>query len=399
MRVEVWSGTAAGEAVSVRRYVGLEARELALAEERALRRALRRAPPEERRPRLATALATALGNSRETLSGGRVATLLGAFDTLDGERWVVTREDGCGGPSVADYVQLAARKGARAPVGFAATGLADRLDGGRTARRRARYVAQLMRCAAEALAELHGAQVAHASLGPSSLMVGPAPLDERSATPWGVPPRIRLQDLAFSVDVSDAAMMGGATPGEVWGGASGADLYSSPTMVAAGVTPPRESLAAEAARDLFGRAAQAGAETAEQRRNYAFSEDVRALGLSFALLALGGFSAPGSMDIPQLDRMMVAVVGDGSGDSAEALREYVLADGRFSRAAQALDGRPRDASVEDSGWGLLAAMCRSDWRARPAAASILRHPFISGEGESPLEWLLLPRFDYPELPE
>eukprot|EP00793_Prasinoderma_coloniale_P005874 PRCOL_00004348-RA len=377
--------------VCVRRYRGAEAIQLARAEERAHRRVeLRRAqaaftsayapegdpttPPVadastaalKARVRALRAqlidLARASGTGGGEGASGEVAALVGAFDAgsdaagaaASSERWVVLREDGCV-CTASDYVRLAAEVGTRAPLGFDG-GLLDKIDPRRALRRRAAYVREAMRLAADALCELHAAELAHGALGPTSVALGPAgataPVDERAATPWGVPLRVRLRDLALSVDVSDAALLGGATLGEVQRGASGADLYRSEELASAGVAPAGDGPAGDAARDMWGRASAAGARSAAERRAFALSEDVAALGVTFMMLALGPLARPNEVDVPTLERTLRAVVGTGEGaapsaadealdeargveDVAQALRDYVLADPKVGAGARA----------------------------------------------------------------
>ncbi len=62
----------------------------------------------------------------------------------------------------------------------------------------------------QGLAYLHSRSRLHQSLGPSSVVLN-------TTNNSGARPLIaRLQDLAFSVDVSDAALYGGATLADIW---------------------------------------------------------------------------------------------------------------------------------------------------------------------------------------
>lgn len=67
----------------------------------------------------------------------------------------------------------------------------------------------MLRHAFEGLAHLHREQRLHQSLGPGSLVL--STVQERDAATL----RARLRDLAFSVDVSDQALMGGTTISEM----------------------------------------------------------------------------------------------------------------------------------------------------------------------------------------
>lgn len=62
----------------------------------------------------------------------------------------------------------------------------------------------------EALKHLHANGRLHQSLGPSSLVL--STIRERNAAPLAV----RLRDLAFSVDVTNEALVGGATLAELY---------------------------------------------------------------------------------------------------------------------------------------------------------------------------------------
>ncbi len=63
---------------------------------------------------------------------------------------------------------------------------------------------------AQGLAYLHSRNRLHQSLGPSSVVLNTT--DYSGSRPL----LARLQDLAFSVDVSDAALYGGATLADIW---------------------------------------------------------------------------------------------------------------------------------------------------------------------------------------
>ena len=57
---------------------------------------------------------------------------------------------------------------------------------------------------------MHANSRLHQSIGPGSVVINKT--DERDLRVM----QARLRDLAFAVDVSDAAMFGGATLGEIW---------------------------------------------------------------------------------------------------------------------------------------------------------------------------------------
>ena len=62
----------------------------------------------------------------------------------------------------------------------------------------------------QGLAYIHSRNRLHQSLGPSSVVLN------TTDTSGSRPLLARLQDLAFSVDVSDAALYGGATLADIW---------------------------------------------------------------------------------------------------------------------------------------------------------------------------------------
>ena len=62
----------------------------------------------------------------------------------------------------------------------------------------------------QGLAYIHSRNRLHQSLGPSSVILSTT--DDSGTRPLIA----RLQDLAFSVDVSDAALYGGATLADIW---------------------------------------------------------------------------------------------------------------------------------------------------------------------------------------
>ena len=95
---------------------------------------------------------------------------------------------------------------------------------------------QLLRQVFSGLEFMHAGGRLHQSLGPASVLLSTA--DERDA---GVL-RARLADLAFSADISDEALVGGATIGDLWdrgglGGGAGPSRHAPLTSSPAHHTP------------------------------------------------------------------------------------------------------------------------------------------------------------------
>lgn len=129
--------------------------------------------------------------------------------------------------------------------------------------------------------------------------------------------------MAFAVDVSGEAMVGGATLAEVWEQNS-IEAQSSPTYVCSPSSPllarrlvcaPCASSAAMAellnsalagllrralADPLWRRARAAGAWTPEERKKFGVADDVYAAGLLVAFMAYVPFCEPNSIDGPSL---------------------------------------------------------------------------------------------------
>lgn len=69
---------------------------------------------------------------------------------------------------------------------------------------------QILRDALRGLSFMHANNRVHQSLFPESLLLSST--EERDASFL----RVRLYDFGFALDVSDAALMGGATLGDLW---------------------------------------------------------------------------------------------------------------------------------------------------------------------------------------
>lgn len=90
-----------------------------------------------------------------------------------------------------------------------------------------RVCVQLLRQVFVGLDFMHAGGRLHQSLGPASVLLSTT--EERDAASL----RARLTDLAFSADVSDEALVGGATIGDLWdrggvGGGGGPSKYAPP---------------------------------------------------------------------------------------------------------------------------------------------------------------------------
>ena len=152
-----------------------------------------------------------------------VAELLGEFQTPDAH-WLVFRQADGGIVTTAEmYAAVAASATLQGltvgPVGPRGGGIADILMPMRPLARRSAFVKEAFAQACEALAYVHKRHFLHQSLGPSSLLL--STLDE-TETDSGL--AVSLSELAFAVDASDEALIGGATLAEIfvrgsgWGG-------------------------------------------------------------------------------------------------------------------------------------------------------------------------------------
>ncbi|BDA43175.1 hypothetical protein COCOBI_04-1870 [Coccomyxa sp. Obi] len=269
-----------------------------------------------------------------------ICTLLGGFmprsGKLAGEQWLVFRNDGT--TTAAQWAQQVSQTGSKG-------GIFSAFDSGRIERRQA-FVVEVLRQTLKGLAYMHSRNRLHQSVGPSSVVLSGT--DDSGSRPL----LVRLRDLAFSVDVSEAALFGGATLADIWerGRIDAKD--------------PLKQLAA----GLWRRAEQEGARTEVERRNYGIADDVYAAGLLLAFMAFVPFAEPGSIDAPSLQRLLESTFRL----DIVAAREYCDADDRWAGAVRFLDSNAGGAS----GWDLLSAMLNPEWRRRPTAESCLNHPFL-----------------------
>ena len=218
----------------------------------------------------------------------------------------------------------------------------------------AAHVLQVLRHALEGVAHLHGQQRLHQSLGPGSVVL--STVQERDAAVMTA----RLRDLAFSVDVSDAALTGGATISEMMAERRGdtETRYARGGVVVLarfGLLPltwrasvPRPVLCPEEPQylanvaatriqpvqcypisqpvqtvpiasvvrrlshvrskdfsdGLWRRARRGGAMTTAERRAYGRADDMFSAGLLVAYLAFVPFCRPGVVDGPALQRLI-----------------------------------------------------------------------------------------------
>lgn len=274
--------------------------------------------------------------------------LMGGFAVTSGasagEQWLVFKNDG-----VVSAAQYAAAAGQATEDGQA-LGEAefwDRFDPSRVIARRQTFILSVMRQVFCGLSTLHANFRLHQSLGPYSVVMDRA--EERDARATAV----KLRDLGFGVDVSDSALYGGLTLGEIWDGAS--KTRSDPVK--------------ELSAALWARARQEGAYSELERRNFGFADDVYAAGLLMAFMAFVPLCPPGSVDGPSLQRLLESTFRL----DIEAFRDYADADERWQKAVAFLD------TGGGAGWDLLTAMLNPDWRRRPTAESCLNHPFMRGQ--------------------
>ncbi|KAL3150735.1 hypothetical protein ABBQ32_000517 [Trebouxia sp. C0010 RCD-2024] len=274
--------------------------------------------------------------------------LLGGFEVQDPdaspgrEQWLVFRRDGS--MTAATWAQKAAEATAsNSSIGDGE--FMDMFEPQRRLFRRQAFIRSVLRQAMQGLAFMHANSRLHQSIGPGSVVINKT--DEREVRVM----QARLRDLAFAVDVSNEAMVGGATLAEIWDQGT----IAKPD--------PKKELASP----LWARARQAGAYSDIERRNFGIADDIYAAGLLLAYMAFIPFCEPGSIDGPSLQRLFENTF---QLDVLSA-RDFCEADDRWAKAVQFLDADGR------AGWELLAAMLNSNWRLRPTAQSCLVHRFLS----------------------
>eukprot|EP00191_Tetraselmis_sp_GSL018_P024113 CAMPEP_0177623594 /NCGR_PEP_ID=MMETSP0419_2-20121207/28987_1 /TAXON_ID=582737 /ORGANISM="Tetraselmis sp., Strain GSL018" /LENGTH=402 /DNA_ID=CAMNT_0019124159 /DNA_START=168 /DNA_END=1378 /DNA_ORIENTATION=+ len=235
----------------------------------------------------------------------------------------------------------------------------DRFDASRPIRRRKIFILKCIREMLTGLAFMHSRNRLHQSLGPSSLILSTteerdaygSATDERDA--YGL--RCRLRDLAFAVDVSDEALMGGATLSEIWERGS---VQSN--------ADPKQSVA----EALWQRARREGAWSGPEKRAFGIADDVYAAGLLLAYMCLVPLSEPGSIDGPSIQRLFETTY---QLDIESGARDFCEAEDRWATAVEFLG------SGDGLGWDLFQRMMHPNWRQRPSAQECLDHPFLKGE--------------------
>lgn len=263
-----------------------------------------------------------------------------------GEQWLVFRNDGI--VTAAEYAGRAAQAGA-AGEAVGEQEFWDRFDTARPLQRRKVFLIKILRQVLEGLQYMHTNNRLHQSLGPGSVVLSTA--QERDA---GVL-RVRLRDLAFSVDVSNEALMGGATIAELWEGAAPANGINSRDDFSDG---------------LWRRARAAGADTPDARRKFGVADDIYCAGLLLLFMVFVPLSVPGTIDGPALQRLVETTFRL----DFEAFRDYADADENWREAVAFMD------AADGAGWDLVRAMMQAEWRSRPTVSSCLLHPFLKGAG-------------------
>ncbi|GBG71482.1 hypothetical protein CBR_g8898 [Chara braunii] len=126
---------------------------------------------------------------------------------------------------------------------------------------------------------------------------------------------------------------------------------------------------ADVTESLWRRASSAGAKMALQRKAFGIADDIYAAGLLVAYLAFIPFCEVGSIDGPALQKLLERTFRL----DIAAARDYCAADDRWKDAVEFLD------LGQGAGWNLLQAMLNPDYRQRPTAEAVMKHPFLTGE--------------------
>mmetsp|Transcript_514 Transcript_514/g.1104 ORF Transcript_514/g.1104 Transcript_514/m.1104 type:complete len:446 (+) Transcript_514:52-1389(+) len=276
--------------------------------------------------------------------------LLGGFEATEGltagEKWLVFRNDGLS--TAASYAAEAAKATSEGRA-LGEGEFWDNLDESRPIARRRAFIKLALYQALLGLAYLHKNDRLHQSLGPNSLVLSTT--SERDVRTL----RVRLQDLAFSVDISSNALKNGLTLEEL--------LDQGPSAAKRGSGARIQELS----KDLWLRADAAGARTPMEKRAYGIADDIYGAGLLLAYMAFVPMSQPGSVDGPSL---LKTLEGTFRLDVLAA-SDFYAADDRFKPAVAFLDDKQK------AGWKLLQAMLNPDWRKRPTVEGVLKHPFFA----------------------
>lgn len=278
-----------------------------------------------------------------------LAVLLGGFQTQTGEQWLVFLDNG----------QMTASDYAKAAVKASTEGRAvgdweflDIFDRNRPIKRRRTFIIKLLRGAFNGLVYMHSRGRLHQSLGPASVVINT--MEERDV--FFLQPQLR--DLAFSVDISDKAILN-----------SGNGLLWKQQNISGGSEDVSVRLAISALSEgLWQRAESAGAIMPLERKAFGIADDIYAAGLLMAYMIFIPFCESGSVDGPSLQRLFETTFRL----DLQAAREYCLADDQWAEAVKFLD------LGDGSGWELLQAMLNPDYRQRPIAEAVLNHRFMTG---------------------
>ncbi|GFQ03367.1 hypothetical protein PHJA_002480500 [Phtheirospermum japonicum] len=262
----------------------------------------------------------------KSIASRNIQILLGGFETKTGEQWLAFRYDGK--YTAADYAKVASEKMLKYRD-LGGQKFWNPFEKDETIKRRRYYVTKLLQGAIGGLAYMHGNDILHQSLGPSSVILNT--IVEKDAT-YLVP---RLRDLAFSVDIRYSELDG-----------------SSKAL----------------SEGLWRRASAAGAYTPMEKRAFGVADDIYEAGLLFAYVSFVPFCEPGVMDSLSLRRLLENTFQL----DVQAMREYSLADDRLLEAVKFLD------IANGAGWELLQAMLNRDFRQRPIAEAVLNHRFMAG---------------------
>jgi len=276
----------------------------------------------------------------DTVLSPFLCKLLGGFTATQGltrgEQWLVFRDDGT--VTAAEYAAQAAAASSQG-IAVGQGEFWDQFDDFRPLGRRKSFIRVILFQVMRGLLFLHSNDRAHQSLGPNSVVL--STVEERDVRTL----QVRLQDLAFAVDVSPQALQ---------------DLEDR---------RQRERLTRmqELASDLWQRADSAGATSSDERRLFALADDIYAAGLMVAYLAFVSMSDFGTVDGLSLLKLFEGTFRL----DIEATRDFCAADLRWAKSVDFLDENGR------AGWELLQMMLNPDWEKRPTCEEVIAHRFFS----------------------
>lgn len=165
--------------------------------------------------------------------------------------------------------------------------------------------------------------------------------------------KVRVRDLAFSVNAAKERIVEGGTLADIW-------EMSSENQRQGGHKPSLED-------SLWDRARASGAWTPSERQEFGFADDMYSVGLLIVYMVFVSLSKPGSIDGPMIQRL---IEGTFQSNVME-FREYSKQEEAWNLPVEFLDAE------EGIGWHLLECLLNPDWRGRPSAASCLTHPFLA----------------------